>query len=249
MSNGVLVGGQKGGTGKSTTATNLAVMSALMNHDTVLVDTDDDQYNASNFIQHRNELNIHPSPECIQLTGKIHHELGNLAKRYERVIVDAGGRDSPELRYAMSAKCINTMISPIKPSDYDLQTLQNIDDLVMFAQGLNPNLVAYMLFSQCNTHVKDKSVKDAETALALFDHIKLCNTRIGYRMVYQYHVSTALSVVEYEADFLSKQPAYRIKTPKASLEMIELYEFVYKEKFKYPPIDQFTTENLKEIIA
>ena len=36
----ILIGGEKGGTGKTTLATNLAAMRALAGHDVLLVDTD-----------------------------------------------------------------------------------------------------------------------------------------------------------------------------------------------------------------
>ncbi len=97
----LLLGGEKGGTGKSTLATNLAAWLAVNDRDVILVDTDV-QRTAANWVDRRNLLNGVPAVQCAERRGNVFHALRDLAKRYEEVIVDAGGRDSePEQRTTM----------------------------------------------------------------------------------------------------------------------------------------------------
>ena len=53
----VVVGGIKGGSGKTTVATNLAVIRAAEDHDVILIDADD-QETASDFTVLRNERQV-----------------------------------------------------------------------------------------------------------------------------------------------------------------------------------------------
>ena len=65
----ILIGGEKGGTGKTTIATNLAALRALAGHDVLLVDTDS-QGSASYWASSRDEAGIKPRVACIQKFGK-----------------------------------------------------------------------------------------------------------------------------------------------------------------------------------
>ena len=51
----LLLGGEKGGTGKSTLATNLAAWLAVQGRDVILVDTDV-QRTAANWVDRRNQI-------------------------------------------------------------------------------------------------------------------------------------------------------------------------------------------------
>ena len=97
----ILVGGEKGGTGKTTIVTNLAALRAMAGRDVLLVDTDP-QGSASYWTTSRDEDAIKPRVACIQKFGKgLQVEVKDLASRYQDIIIDAGGRDSVELRAAM----------------------------------------------------------------------------------------------------------------------------------------------------
>ena len=97
----ILIGGEKGGTGKTTIATNLAAMRALAGRDVLLIDTDP-QGSANYWVQSRDEEKITPRVACIQKFGKgLPAEVKDLAHRYQDIIIDAGGRDSVELRSAL----------------------------------------------------------------------------------------------------------------------------------------------------
>jgi hypothetical protein len=55
-----------------------------------------------------------PTIPCVQRTGEVSSTLRDLVRRYQVVIVDAGGRDSREMRSAMSAA--NRLLVPTRAS-------------------------------------------------------------------------------------------------------------------------------------
>ena len=85
-----------------------------MGKDTLLIDTDK-QASAYSWVAVRNINGITPRIKCVQLLGKtIGNEITDLAKRYDELIIDAGGRDSVELRAAISVA--NKLFIPVQAS-------------------------------------------------------------------------------------------------------------------------------------
>jgi chromosome partitioning protein len=66
----LLVAAEKGGVGKSTIASNLAVYLAHGGVDVVLLDTDG-QATAARFVERRDEAGITPAVPCVQRTGEV----------------------------------------------------------------------------------------------------------------------------------------------------------------------------------
>lgn len=95
----VLVANEKGGVGKTTIAVNLAAMCVLAGKETLLVDTDK-QESASAWAGVRHENEVEPTVTCVAKTGKVGYDLAKLKEKFDVVIVDAGGRDSIEMRQA-----------------------------------------------------------------------------------------------------------------------------------------------------
>ena len=137
----ILVGGEKGGTGKTTLSTSLAVMRARDGKDVLLIDTDR-QSSALYWSQKRTEAGHSPRIPCVQLFGKgLQREVLDLAKRYDDLVVDAGGRDSVELRAALIVA--ERAFIPIQASQFDVWTLDRAEELISTAQDFNSNLAAY----------------------------------------------------------------------------------------------------------
>lgn len=233
MKNVYVIGGEKGGTGKSTIATNLAVMSSRMGVETILVDADK-QMSSRNFINYRNDKEITPTPPCIQLAGnKLHVELQELSNKYKRVIVDVGGRDSIEFRSSIICSNVGKIYSPIAPSFFDVDTLTRLDDLVSLSSTYNPEIEMYIVMNNCSSHPKVTVSEEATSIIDEFENLKRTRTQLCSRQIYQYAASAQMSVVEYENMQISKKPEYQLKsyTPKASLEIISLYNEIFEEEF------------------
>lgn len=178
----LLVGAEKGGVGKSTIATNLAVLLAGNDVDCVIVDTDA-QATSARFVERRAESDITPAVNCIQRTGDVSSTLRDLANRYQVVIVDAGGRDSKELRTA--AIVADLMLTPLRASQADLETLPKVNEIIGLAKSFNPKLQAYAVLSMAPTNPNIKEVDEARELLAEFDQLKLADTIIRDRKVYR----------------------------------------------------------------
>ncbi|MFO7639885.1 MAG: AAA family ATPase [Candidatus Competibacteraceae bacterium] len=190
----VLIGGEKGGTGKTTLAVNLAALRAVHGRDVLLIDTDI-QASASYWAQIRDEAAVTPRVACIQKFGKgMQAEVRDLATRYQDLIIDAGGRDSVELRAALVVA--ERAFVPIQPSQFDIWTLGRMDDLVKTAQGFNPDLRATVVISRASTNPSVSEVAEARSLLADFAHLRLTPAVIRDRIAYRKAARDGLSVAE-----------------------------------------------------
>jgi chromosome partitioning protein len=125
----LVVGGIKGGSGKSTIATNLAVLRSQIGHDVLLVDADE-QGSAAEFSEQRSVLHPdRPTFTCVRLVGaSVRSELRRLAPRYQDVIIDTGGRDTTSQRAALTVA--DVMLIPFPPGSFDLWTVRQVSKLI-----------------------------------------------------------------------------------------------------------------------
>lgn len=188
----VLIGGEKGGTGKSTLATNLAVYLKLEGVDVLILDADK-QATSSKWVDRRDAKEL-PSIPCAQKLGNIYSTVMDMSKRYKVIIIDAGGRDSPELRSAMVAA--DCLYLPFRASQADLETLPTVDELVTNARGMNPNLQAFAVLSQAPSNPMINEVSEAQELLATFPEIKLADSIIRERKVYRDALAEGKGVLE-----------------------------------------------------
>jgi chromosome partitioning protein len=189
----VLIAAEKGGVGKSTIASNLAIHLAHQGYDVVLLDTDG-QATCARFIERRDEAAIQPAVPCVQRTGDVASTLRDLSRRYQIVVVDAGGRDSREMRSAMAVA--NLLLVPTKASQADLETLPKVNELISLARGLNPELKAAAVLSMAPSNPTIREVEDARELLAEFDQLELADTVVRDRKVYRDALLAGQGVVE-----------------------------------------------------
>ncbi len=188
----VLIGGEKGGTGKSTITTNLAVWLANEGRDVMLLDADP-QATSAKWVERRNEQGL-AAIHCTQKTGDVYKTLMDLGDRYECVVVDAGGRDSKELRTALVAA--DVLYVPIRASQADLETLPHVNEIVGLAQGLNPKLMAYTLLSMAPTNPVITETQDAKSLLSEFSALQLSPFIVRDRKVYRDALLEGKGVIE-----------------------------------------------------
>ncbi len=205
---------EKGGTGKTTTTVNLAVMRAQHGRDVLLVDTD--PQGSANFWQAiRDEGGGSPRLACVQKFGRgIAAEVRALAQRYGDVFIDAGGRANDEMAGALLVA--DVALIPMQPSQFDLWALARMSTLVENARLYNPALDARVVLTRASTN---PSVRDEDAALELmqdYPNLKLCGTIIRDRASYRRSASVGLAITEFV-------PA----DPKARAEIEALYEEVF----------------------
>lgn len=212
----ILIGGEKGGTGKTTLATNLATMFVTQGRDILLVDTDK-QGSASYWSAMRDESKEVSRIACVQKFGKsIPAEIADLKKRYGNIIVDAGGRDSVELRAAMVVA--DRFYVPVQASQFDVWTISTMDELIAQAKALNPGLDAWVIVNRTSTHPNVSEAQEARELMEDFENLNLCEFYVYDRIAYRHAAKSGLGVVELEKG-----------DKKAVEEMFSFYEHVIYE--------------------
>jgi chromosome partitioning protein len=192
----LLIGGEKGGTGKSTISTNIAVTLAHKGHEIVIVDCDP-QGTSTKWLTRRNKFYSDlPKVFSIQKTGDTYDTIKDLSTRYKHVIIDAGGRDSEELRTAMVA--CEKMYIPLKASQPDLETSKHMTQLIKLARSLNNKLDAYTIISMASTHYNLNEDKEAISLLAQSNIAKVSDVIIHERKVYRDAIADGKGVIEYD---------------------------------------------------
>lgn len=181
------IANRKGGVGKTTLATNLAV--ALSNKGkTLLVDTDD-QKSAYNWNEYRQEkLN------SISVIDKLGKTLQLLNDEYEFILIDIAGRDSEVFREALLIS--DKLIVPTQASILDLELLPYIADKVTTAHQLNPELKAYIVINRASANPKNNEVTEAKKFITNYPIFKLLNTVIHDRKQFRDAIISGLSVSE-----------------------------------------------------
>lgn len=190
----VVIGGQKGGTGKSTLAENLAVVLAHARQKTLLVDTDV-QASASKWSDTRSQFEALPSFTTVQKTGKIAPTLAKMRADYDQIIVDAGGRDSIELRSALLVA--DRLVVPVRPSQKDLWTVDAVAEVVEAASSLNERLRAALLLTMVSTNPAVRELQNARELLADIPGFGVCSSVIYDRKAYRDVVFLGKGVIEH----------------------------------------------------
>ena len=116
----ILIGGEKGGSGKSCLAQNLAVYLQKSGRDVLLLDADP-QATTNDWAKEREENDAVPTLPCVQASGNLRQTLKDLSKRYDNIVIDCGGQDTEALRSAMTVA--THMLLPFRPKRRDLKTL------------------------------------------------------------------------------------------------------------------------------
>jgi chromosome partitioning protein len=190
----ILIGGKKGGSGKSTITMNLASELARQKKDVMIVDTDRQSSTAEWATERIRNQSTLPEIFCVQKYNEIHTTLLDLNKRYEYILVDTAGRDAPELRSAMIVA--NKLLIPVRPSQLDLNTIPDMQKIIQESKLVNPNLLTLAVLSMAPTNPIVNEAKEAQEFLAEFPSITLLKTIVRDRKIYRDAVSEGLGVVE-----------------------------------------------------
>lgn len=192
----LVVGGIKGGSGKTTIATNLAQIRAW-GYRVLLVDADDQgsSYDWSLQRDHMGygikSLKNSSVITTIKLTGKhIHTTLYKMKEDYDDIIVDTGGRDTVSQR---SALCIaDKFLIPFKPRSMDIWTIGSVRQ--MLNECVNYTLKSYAFINQADFKGSDNN--DAFNVIQAAGDIECLPIFIGNRKSFCNASASGLGVHE-----------------------------------------------------
>jgi chromosome partitioning protein len=187
------VGGIKGGSGKTTIATNLAVMLFRQNRDVLFVDADD-QETATDFTHWRNEtLSEGAGYTAIQLANNaVRTEILKLKDKYDDIVIDTGGRDTTSQRAAMTVS--DVYIAPFIPRSFDMWTLEKVVRLIDEMRLVNPNLKAFAVLNKTDARGSDNV--EAKDFLKESESITLVEANLGHRKSFANAASKGLGIIE-----------------------------------------------------
>lgn len=208
----LVAGGIKGGSGKTTLATNLVVMRSQKGREVLLVDADDQQ-SAAEFTELRAEELDDAGYTCIRLDDKaVRDQVKRLKNKYDDVIIDTGGRDTTSQRAALTIA--DTLIVPFGPRSLDIWTLERVEELVADARAINPDLQAYSFINRADH--QGSYNEETREVLTDSDHIEFISPTLGDRKAFAIAFDYGQSIIEYTP-----------RDKKAIAEMETLYEAVF----------------------
>ncbi|MBK1668157.1 hypothetical protein CKO28_08920 [Rhodovibrio sodomensis] len=207
----ILTAGIKGGTGKTTTAYNLATLLTEKDFDVLLVDTDN-QRNLNSWSDIREETRRNPQRPLDKLrkplppmnvvmkSGKrIREWFTREAENHDVTIVDAGGYDSTEFREALLATDI--WLVPCTVDAFTMQTFGDLDELVEGANSYRTYPLRGLVFA---THGDTGDLSyDRETlrmsleAEGMTENFVVLNTVVRHRKIFKKCADNGVGVNEW----------------------------------------------------
>jgi chromosome partitioning protein len=158
-----LIANTKGGVGKTTIAVNLAAWLSRSSK-TLLMDTDK-QESAKSWWIWRNELKLPNNPRITTLQDDLVYEEGmKLANEYENIVIDAGGRDSNSLRFALLLA--DRVIAPISTSSFDTGAWDDFHSAYKMARTANHTLDLRVVMSRIHPGRSHTRTNDLEKFMA-----------------------------------------------------------------------------------
>ncbi len=216
----IVVGGIKGGIGKTTIAINFAVMLSQNGQDVLLIDADD-QSSSTAITAWREETYKNGAGYALaRLTGKtLATQVQRHAEKYDHVVIDVGGRDTSSQRGALVVADIYMV--PFPPKSLDVDTLDQVETLVNLAKAVNPDLRAVSFLNKAYPRNRDNDA--AADLLRDSAEIDYLDTRICDRKAVSDAISEGRGVIE-----------YRPRNPKAIAEITALYEAIMRDSALSP---------------
>lgn len=216
----ITVGGTKGGSGKTTIATNLACIAAGEGADVLLVDADDQQTAADFTAARKQDHPNAPSYTCIKLTGSaVRTELLKITPKYDHIIIDAGGRDTTSQRAALSVS--DLLLIPFVPRSFDVWAIDHIAAIVEEMRSINPDLEACTFINRADPDGQGNDNEDAVAEVRKRPVLTLLDAPVGSRKAFAHAAGQGLAVTELKGSF---------RNQRAIEEMLTLYQRCFDTK-------------------
>jgi chromosome partitioning protein len=187
------VGGIKGGSGKTTIATNLTVFLLQQGRDVILVDADD-QESATDFTAFRHQsLDGELGYTAVKLTGReLHANVARLATKCDDIVIDTGGRDTVSQRSALTVS--HVYLVPFAPRSLDIWTLRKVENLIAEVMPFNPSLRCLTFINKADARGTYK--EEAGDLLRESTYLQFLNTSVGNRISFANAAAAGLGVLE-----------------------------------------------------
>ena len=183
----ITVANRKGGVGKTTIATNIAV--ALQNKGKTLLVDADEQRSAYNWNEYRDQ-----KLDCLAVHDKLLETLEPKDAEYDFILIDVAGRDSLVFREALLIS--DKLIVPTQASLLDLEVIPYLQEKINLAKQDNDGLKAYVVINKAPTHYQNNEISEAQKYLAEYPVFKLVNTVLKDRKQFRDAIIESKAVAE-----------------------------------------------------
>lgn len=203
----ITIANQKGGSGKSTIAVNLAVKLVNLGLQVLVMDTDP-QKSIESFTNIRESEALQSKKlrhfTLTNRTGNISESLKQSLVLYDYIIIDTGGIDSQESRKAMLYA--DAILLPTTPSRFDVDALRAMLGIIGEIKDINEDAKVCILMNKISTNVflgkelldYKSGVEDIKKELGLKDEISVLGGVLKERISYKRAVSEGLGISEYD---------------------------------------------------
>lgn len=187
------VGGIKGGSGKTTIATNLTVYLLQQGRDVLLIDADD-QESATDFTSFRHQtLEGELGYTAVKVTGReLNANVLRLAGKYDDIVIDTGGRDTVSQRSALTVSQV--YLVPFAPRSLDIWTLRKVENLIAEVAPFNPTLRSLTFINKADARGTYK--EEAAELLRSSEYLQFLEATVGNRISFANAAATGLGVLE-----------------------------------------------------
>lgn len=191
----IAVANQKGGAGKSTLATNLAVLFASDKKKVLLIDADTQQNTTLKW--HADRAQYQEMVAAIDVCGLTARNLlpstQSYKKQYDVIIIDGGARITAEAHAAVGAA--DFLIVPVKAVKADVDSTSVFLEVVAQNMEVREDLVAGILINEVNERTSlaklmIEELKAFEESFGIFEQ------RIGSYQAFRDAISSGLGVTE-----------------------------------------------------
>ena len=208
----IAVANVKGGAGKTTLATNLAIARAIVGRDVLLIDADN-QGSSADFTALRTEQLGNAGYAVARLLGReVRSEVSKMRPKFDEIIIDVGGRDSEGLRAALTVA--DAVLIPVLPSSFDVWSFSSMVGLAREARVINPDLRALAVLNAADAQGSDN--REARELLKETEGVEALSCQLGRRKAYRNAAAQGRSVLDMTP-----------KDPKAIEELNALVAAVY----------------------
>lgn len=180
---------QKGGSGKTTIAINLARAYQLQGHSVLLVDSD--KQGSSRDWQSADPNN--PIPLLILDQVSIDKDLKKVIGKYDYIIID-GSPQANEIAIA-TIRASDFILIPMQPSPFDIWASSNLIELVKQGRIDNPKLKAGVVLTRL---VKNTKIGNEVSQIIHDFELPVLKSTIGQRTCYPYSASLGQTVFDTE---------------------------------------------------
>lgn len=209
----IVVGGIKGGSGKTTIASNLVVLRSIDDRKKVLLVDSDEQKSISDWVTHRESMSNRTPWTTISLFGpSVRTQIMKMRDDYDDIIIDTGGRDTTSQRSALTIADI--FIVPFQPRSFDVWTVGSVASIINEIKAVNPNLKTFFFINRGDSAGGDN--QGASDILKEIEGIDFIPTLVGQRKAFANAAAEGLAVSE-----------MMLKDPKAINEIVSIKNYIF----------------------